>query len=208
MNLLKPLSLITLLSSLALAQTTMCFKQNHTDFTTLESTPLDGGLCAGKKSFNDMKKDGWKTDDIKIDGNNYIYILKKDEINIQNVDIEALEAKILSRLELKDKEEEQKAIFEKRYNMSISGKKLYINKCQSCHGEKGEILTGFSRAINDLNLEDFQITIRDYNNGSYDRGTAFSMLPYATLMSKDDVKNVYVYLQSINQTEKKETPKN
>lgn len=207
MNLLKPLSLITLISSLALSQTTMCFKQNHNDFTTLESIKLDGGLCAGEKSINDMKKDGWKTDDIKIDGNNYIYILKKDEVTMQNIDMEKLEAQILKRLELKEENANKAAILEKRERMSISGKRMYINKCQNCHGEKGEVLPGNSRALNEMNLFDFTTTIRDYNNGSgYDRGTAFQMLQWANIMNANDIKNVYLYLEAINA--KKETTKN
>lgn len=207
MNLIKSLSLLTIATTLSFAQTTMCFKQNHTDFTTLESTPLDGGLCDGEKSLSDMKKDGWKTSDIKIDGNNYIYILKKDEQTISSIDMEALEAKILKRLEQKEEDANKAAILEKKIKMSLSGKKMYIDKCQNCHGEKGEALPGNSRAINKLNLFDFTTTIRDYNNGSgYDRGTAFQMLPYANFMDANDIKNVYLYLEAINQ--KKETPKN
>ena len=52
----KFLSSILLLSSASLfADTTMCFKENHKSMTTIESTPLDGGICAGKFSVNDMK---------------------------------------------------------------------------------------------------------------------------------------------------------
>ena len=205
MNLIKPLSLIALLSSLAFSQTTMCFKKNHSDFTTLETTKLDGGACASEKSLQDMKKDGWKTDDIKIDGNNYIYILKKDEINTQNVNMAKLEAQILKRLEQKEEIANQTAILEKKARMSVSGKKMYENKCQNCHGEKGEALPGNSRALNELNLFDFKTAIRDYNNGSgYDRGTAFQMLAYANLMNEKDINNVYLYLEAIN---KKETKK-
>ncbi len=31
------------------AQTTMCFKQNHGDLTTIENTRLDGGECGSQK---------------------------------------------------------------------------------------------------------------------------------------------------------------
>jgi hypothetical protein len=61
------LSSILLLSSTSLlADTTMCFKENHKSMTTIESTPLDGGVCNGKFSVNDMKAKGWNVDDIKI----------------------------------------------------------------------------------------------------------------------------------------------
>lgn len=239
MRLLTTLTLTSMLTlSIAAAQTTMCFKQNHKDMATIEQTNLDGGLCKGSKSVDDMKKDGWLIDDIKItskeNANNYIYIFKKAEpkkevvvqkvvpvvqpvtpvvpatkqVVVSNIDEAALEEKILQRLEQRKKEEialkKQQIYFRK----SKSGEKLYKNKCQSCHGQKGEIPSrGVSREINKLNLQDFTISIRDYNNGTYDRGMAFVMKPYATLMSDQDVKNVYVYLRSINQKKKKEETK-
>ncbi|ADG92133.1 conserved hypothetical protein [Arcobacter nitrofigilis DSM 7299] len=208
MNLIKPLSILTFLISSSFAQTTMCYKQNHSDFSTIESTKLDGGLCAGKKSLNDMKKDGWITSDIKIDGNNYIYILKKDVPTVDNIDMQALENQIIKRLEQKDIESNKMAIMEKRAKMSISGKNFYIKKCQFCHGKNGEEKPGQSRAIDQLSLFDFMTTIRDYNTSSYNRGTAFQMIPYAGIMDKNDINNVYIYLQSINQKDEKKTKSN
>ena len=38
------------------AQTTMCFKENHSSMSTIETTALNGGACDGKYSVNDMKK--------------------------------------------------------------------------------------------------------------------------------------------------------
>ncbi|RXJ94326.1 hypothetical protein CRV00_07060 [Malaciobacter molluscorum] len=236
MRLLTTLTLTSMMTlSIAAAQTTMCFKQNHKDMATIENTKLDGGLCKGSKSVEDMKKEGWQIDDIKItskeNANNYIYIFKKadpkkevivqkvtpviqpttpttKQVVVSNIDEAALEEKILQRLEQRKKEEialKKKQIY---FRKSKSGEKLYKNKCQSCHGEKGEIKSkGFSREINKLNLQDFTISIRDYNNGTYDRGAAFIMRPYATLMTDQDIKNVYVYLRSINQKKKKEETK-
>ena len=44
MNSLIKISLSTLaFSTLAFSQTTMCFKENHTDLMTLEKVALDGG---------------------------------------------------------------------------------------------------------------------------------------------------------------------
>ena len=58
----------------------MCFKENHQSMSTIETTPLDGGLCASKNTITDMKAKGWNVDDIKIsntpNGMNFIYILK------------------------------------------------------------------------------------------------------------------------------------
>ena len=39
-----------------LADTTMCFKENHPSMATIETVPLNGGACGGKYSINDMKK--------------------------------------------------------------------------------------------------------------------------------------------------------
>ena len=61
------LSTILLLGSTSLlADTTMCFKENHQSMATIENTPLDGGICAGKNTVNQMKAKGWSVDDIKI----------------------------------------------------------------------------------------------------------------------------------------------
>lgn len=204
MKLLNSIALTSILTaSVALAQTTMCFKENHKSMATIESVSLNGGECKGQKSVSDMKKDGWQVADINIDkgenGSNYIYIFKKQEQNISSLDEQALEEKILNRLEERKKQEiatKKKQVYMQK---SKSGEKLYQNKCATCHGDKGELKArGVSRPINDLNLQDFTLSIRGYNNGDYDRGMAFVMKPYATLMNQNDIKNVYVYLRSIN----------
>ncbi|WP_428026300.1 c-type cytochrome [Arcobacter sp.] len=196
----------TALTTMSLfAQTTMCFKENHKSMSTIEKTKLDGGLCSGEKSPSKMKEEGWNVNDIKItetkNGYNYIYVFKKNE-NVSNFDIDKLEKQIIARLEDKDKEAKRQAIVKRNYAMSISGKQRYIAKCQRCHGEKGEIeSSGTSRPIKDLSLDDFIMTMRDYNLGTYNRGQAFVMMPFATISSTDDIKNIYVYLQSINKEE-------
>ncbi|AXH13945.1 hypothetical protein CP985_06430 [Malaciobacter mytili LMG 24559] len=211
MRLLTSISLSSILFlSVASAETTMCFKENHKDMSTIEEINLNGGVCKGDKSVKDMKRDGWNVDDIKITqtekGTNYIYVFKKDEPKVATIDEAALETKILQRLEQRKKEEIEIKKREIYARKSKSGENLYKNKCISCHGEKGELKArGVSRPIKDLNLQDFQISIRDYNLGSYDRGMAFVMKPYALLMDDNDVKNVYIYIKSIN--EKKEEAK-
>lgn len=80
------------LANLANAQTTVCYKNNWDTPSTIESAPLEGDVCEGKYSLNDMKKDGWNVLDIKIDSNqnklSYRYFLVKgaianNEINTQ-----------------------------------------------------------------------------------------------------------------------------
>lgn len=201
MKLLTSITLSLLTSSALFAQTTMCFKEAHTSMATIESTPLDGGACGSSKSLNDMKKAGWAVEDIKIEsaqkGKNYIYILKKDEATISTIDEEKLEQKILQRLEDRKKQEIATKKKEIKIRMSRNGKKLYIKKCQSCHGQNADEEYGRSRALTELSLFDFKTTIRDYNLGEYDRGQAFVMKPYANLMNSQDIKNVYSYIQSL-----------
>lgn len=203
MNLLNKLLLLSFATLSLSAQTTMCFKQNHKSFSTISDTKLDGGLCNSEKTYNDMLKDGWESSDIKIDGNNYIYIFKK-QTNTSSVNIADIEATILKRLEIRKVEAAKAAKVEKRLNMSVSGKKMYIQKCKSCHGDKGELkANNTSRVISNLNLADFKLSIRDYKIGEYDRGRAFLMKPYALLMDSNDIKNVFVYLQSLKTQEEK-----
>lgn len=108
MKFLPSIALASILTAtIATAQTTMCFKENHKDMSTIENTALHGGECKGFKSAKQMNNEGWKTDDIKItstkNGNNYIYIFKKEEKGLSSVDQAALETKILQRLEQRKK---------------------------------------------------------------------------------------------------------
>lgn len=214
MKLLSSIALTSILTAtIATAQTTMCFKENHKSMTTIETTALNGGECQNQKSVQDMKKEGWSIADINIDKNkngaNYIYIFKKEEANLSSIDEKALEEKILNRLEERKKQEIATKKKQAYIRKSKSGEKLYNNKCISCHGKNGEIKAkGVSRAINSLNLQDFSLSIRGYNLGDYDRGMAFVMKPYATLMNDNDVKNVYVYLRSLKEKKEKTTEEN
>lgn len=209
MKLLTSVTLGLLASTALYAQTTMCFKEAHTSMATIESTPLDGGACASTKSINDMKKEGWAVEDIKIEsaqkGKNYIYILKKEVATISTIDEEKLEQKILQRLEDRKKQEIATKKREIKLRMSKDGKRLYIKKCQNCHGINADEEYGRSRALTKLSLFDFKTTIRDYNLGEYDRGQAFVMAPYANLMDSQDIKNVYSYIQTLKNEKDKKT---
>jgi len=209
---LKTILALGLLSTTTLfSQTTMCFKENHSSMTTIETTPLDGGLCSSTKSLTDMKKEGWSVDDIKIEdstnGKNYIYILKKESQTLSTMDEEKLEQRIMQKLQDRKVQEQAKKKKEALIQMSRSGKELYINKCQKCHGEKADINAyGASRKLIDLSLQDMQISIKEYSIGEYNRGKAFLMKPYAQIMSPRDVKNVYSYIKTLKpkKEEKKE----
>ena len=74
-----------LLSSLAFAQETICYKNDVEKPSLIENTPLEGDVCNGKLSFNQMKNSGWEVLDIKITSSqnkfNYSYYFIKNENN-------------------------------------------------------------------------------------------------------------------------------
>lgn len=61
------------------AQTTMCFKKEWSSPSTITQTKMSGGECKEQYSIDDMTKNGWYIQDIKIEsskkGMNYTYIL-------------------------------------------------------------------------------------------------------------------------------------
>ena len=201
------LSSILLLSSTSIfAETTMCFKENAS-MSTIEKTPLDGGVCNGKFSVNDMKAKGWSVDDIKISqsstGMNFIYILKTASAPVQSSQFVGnqaqMEANILAKLEAK-KEAEEKAKVEKELkDAAIIAKELYTNKCQTCHGAKGEKSAyNTARPLKDLSVEDMQESIKNYKVGKVDSMNANIMAPYANFIDYKEIKGIHAYLQSIN----------
>lgn len=184
------------------AQTTMCFKQNHQNLMTIENTNLDGGECGGSTSANEMKKQGWVIDDIKMTpsntGTNFVYIFKKNT-NMNNIDQAALEEQIMQRMQEKEEAKVEQAKEELFAQNSKAGEQLYVNKCAVCHGEKGELKArGASRPINTLDHNDFKASIRDYTVGNKNSSLAIIMKPYADMMDYNDIRNVYTYLKSIN----------
>ena len=202
------LSSIILLSSTSLfAETTMCFKENHKSMTTIESTPLDGGLCNSKFSVNDMKAKGWSVDDIKISqsatGMNFIYILKNGT-TVQNTVVSNgnqtdMEARIIAKLEKKKVEEEKVKVEKELKEAAIDAEKLYTSKCQNCHGTNGEKSAyNSARPLKELSLEDMQESIRDYKNGTKNGGNATIMAPYANFVDNKEIKGIHAYISKIN----------
>ena len=203
------LSTILLLSSTSLlADTTMCFKENHQSMSTIENTPLDGGACAGKNTLNQMKAKGWSVDDIKIsqstNGMNFIYILKNGStVAAQSSQFSGnqaqMEANILAKLEAK-KEVEEKAKVEKELKEAkIDAKALYTSKCQKCHGEKGELSAySASRPLKDLSLEDMEESIKNYKVGKVNSMTSNIMAPYAGFIDYKEIKGIQAYLKELN----------
>jgi cytochrome c553 len=200
-------SIILLSASSIFADTTMCFKENHQSMSTIENTPLDGGLCAGKNTIADMKAKGWNVDDIKIsntpNGMNFIYILKtpvSQAVSSSNFsgNQAAMEARILEKLEKKKEEEKKEKEIIVQKNLAEEGRDNYIRKCQSCHGEKGEsTVGGYSRPLNTLTSEDMRHSISGYTNGTYDRGRASTMQPITSTLTYVTIEKISAYLDSI-----------
>lgn len=82
-NKLLLLSATCLLSNNLFAQETVCYKNNVEKPSIIESVALDGGICKGNISLNEMKNNGWEVLDIKIVSSqnkfNYTYYFTKNE---------------------------------------------------------------------------------------------------------------------------------
>ncbi|MCP4971264.1 MAG: cytochrome c [Arcobacter sp.] len=207
MKILSSIALGILTSTYTLAQTTMCFKENHTSMITIEKTVLNGGLCSSKKSVIDMKKDGWIVDDIKIEktslGNNYIYIFKKNNKTLSSLNEAEIEKIVMKKLETRKKEEIEIQKRDIKLKMSKSGKEIYLRHCQSCHGKNADIKShNTSRPLINLSFTDMKLAIRDYTLGEYDRGRAFIMKPYSDLLTTKRLKDVYSYIQTLKDNNK------
>lgn len=91
-----------LFTNIANAKNTICYKNNWTSPSTIETIPLDGGECQGKYSVENMKEKGWNIIDIKVETKensiNYSYLLST---NIANKDIQNTPQKEQKRLSFK-----------------------------------------------------------------------------------------------------------
>ena len=118
------------------AKTTMCYKNGWDDPSNIEQQIFSGGECKGSNSIVDMKKLGWKIEDIKLstknDSMNYIYIMK------QNSSVSLITPKMsYKKIATTMKKEKEK---NKLAEQLLHGEEFYINKCQSCHGKKVKMI--------------------------------------------------------------------
>lgn len=198
-------SILLLGTTFVLADTTMCFKENHSSMSTIETIALDGGACEGKFSVNDMKNKGWVVDDIKISqsttGMNFIYILKTPttvQTGTAFVGNQAqMEANILAKLEqnkqIQEKAKKQKELEETK----VDGKAIYVERCQSCHGVNGEIVKG-DRAVNSMTIEDMQETLKDYTLGLNGKESSIQAPVHVSNLNNKTIKGIYIYLKDLN----------
>ena len=198
----KSLYLICTASVLS-ASATMCYKKEHLDPSTIENIALSGGECKDKLSVNDMKKNGYQVDSMKMQngktGFNYIYVFQKNSTNNQIVSFGngLTDEELTARLENIQKKKKEKIEKEEMVASIDSAKNLYEDTCRRCHGDGTISAYNLSRPLKDLSLEEMQISIRDYSNGTKDNGMAILMQPYANLVTTKDVKDIHNYLKTI-----------
>lgn len=181
---------------------TMCYKENLESISAIERVKLDGGLCQGEKTIKEMKNNGWLINDIKSnikEGKySYIYIFSKNtikKIDNNDIDIRTMLKEEIINQKLESKKNEEIKIKQDAFS---SGKKIYITKCLRCHGEfANKEPYSTSANISNYNYEKFSSILLAYKFNDYDNGNALFMKPYADILNKDDIKNVFNYIQSI-----------
>jgi len=195
---LKNILSVAACSVLVSASSVMCYKKDHFDPGTIESTPLNGTICDGKLTVADMKKDGYIVDDIKISsgtsGMNYMYVFKKE-----NSYSGIATGTVLSKEQIKAtiKETVQEAKDEEEKPNIEEGKKIYQSKCISCHKDGTISAYNAARPLATLSVEQIEVSIRDYGLDQKDNGMAILMKPYANMLGDKDVKDVAAYIQTL-----------
>ena len=198
---------LLLASSVALlsASTTMCFKKEHIDPSTIETVKLEGGECGGNLSSQDMQRAGYEVGDIKISagdtGLNYIYIFKKDEpLATVTTDGKMILTKEDLRAKMQELRDEEKAEEKEKIRVGnvAKGKEIYTSQCIKCHGEKAELSAyNVARPLNTLSFDQMEMAITDYDLGTRKGSYAFLMKPYANNMAVDNLKAVWAYIQTL-----------
>ena len=190
-------------ASLLSASTTMCFKKDHMDPSTIDSTALDGGKCKGSFSANDMTKKGYEVDDIKItsgkNGLDYIYIFKKGSTvtasNNNGMPMSKAQMKAYLK-EINQEEKAQKEKEEKEGSIKL-GEKIYKSSCIKCHGNGTIRAYNTARPLIELNEEEIKSAIRAYNLSEKDNGMAILMKPIADSLIDREIKSVATYIQTL-----------
>lgn len=193
-------------TSLVWASSTMCFKKDHVDPSTIESVPLEGGECKGEFSVAQMKEKGYNVKDIKItlgeNGMDYMYIFAKETVILGGKNTQGGQALTKEQLKayLYEIQEEEKIAQKKQEEMGdiALGKEIYTTQCVKCHGEKGEERAyNSARPLKDLSYEQVEEAIADYDLDRKEGQYAFLMKPYAAGLTEAKIKGIVTYLQSL-----------
>ena len=194
-------------ASLLSAATTMCYKKDHLDPSTIENIALDGGKCGGKLSVQDMQKEGYEIDSMKLqdgqNGFNYIYVFTNNtqvqsiNTNVATSGVTLTDAELTARIEKIQDTKKAKVEKEEKISSIEEATKLYNTSCKRCHGDGSIRAYNTAEPLNSLSLEEMQLSMRDYANGTKDNGMAILMRPFANTLTKKDVEGVYHYLKTI-----------
>jgi cytochrome c553 len=142
--------------------------------------------------------DGKIGEEIKALIEKYKTSLKSVSIKNDNIDTNEIITKLESNLEskqIKEMEDKKQKIIKQKL---LSGKKIFVSKCQVCHGKKAQLEAyNRSRALNTLTLEEIKTSIKGYQTDQYDRGLAMIMKPYANSLMVEDIEAIYQYIQTL-----------
>lgn len=193
---IKHFLLLSLLSYSLFSQTTLCYKENLASLSLIETTTLKGEVCQDNKTTKDMNKLGWITKDIKVtpkDGlYSFVYIFeKKSSLKTMGLDV------TLENLEK-----------QKKTNILVgqiaNGKKIYIKKCTSCHGNNGEVIPfGASTKLMESSYDDMRFDFNKIIRSDYASTTKYAMFSYVYNTTSNDLKDIVRYLNKINGTKNK-----
>ena len=201
-NSLKILLLSTLLVNTMYAKQTLCYIENLSSISEVETVSLNGGECNGTKTINDMKKDLWIVDDIKINTKDnkysFTYIFKKeDKLKISS----SLEAKVNKLIKQTKKITKETKILTKEEKL-VLGEKSYVKNCLSCHGENAKKELVNAKALSKIFEFDYFQKMADYSVGSYPSyerksPTAYIMEPISQFLKPDENDFIYLYIQTL-----------
>jgi len=198
---------LLLASSVALlsASTTMCFKKEHIDPSTIEIVKLEGGECGGNLSSQDMQRAGYEVGDIKISagdtGLNYIYIFKKDEpLATVTTDGKMILTKEDLRAKMQELRDEEKAEEKEKIRVGNveKGKEIYTTQCIKCHGEKAEKRAyNVSRPLNTLSYDQMEMAITEYDMNLRKGSYSFLMKSYSSSLTVEKIQAISAYIQTL-----------
>ena len=140
---------------------------------------------------------------------NFIYVLKSaDHGKIAPVAVgvasntavnqEQLEANIMAKLEAKKVAEEKVKVEEELKVAKIDSQAIYVNKCQSCHGEKGETVKSGFKALRTLSTSDMEEALKDYALGRENKSSSVYAPVHVNNLNEKTIKGIKAYLDSIN----------
>jgi len=196
----NPITILLLTTSL-FADVTMCYKENFTTPSKLETIALDGGECNGKYSVTDMKKNGWSIKDISTskgdNGLNYSYVFSKDSSVVVPTVVQSISSESLKQqMAILDKERIAQEKINKEADALANGKRVYESQCARCHGIHGELAPYTSKKLVGMDSDEFDDSMRAYGLNQKNSSAAIIMGPYSLISIER--KDVIKYLESID----------